>query len=124
MLKIKEEIRSSSQWCYSHSYNIDQDGITMTLAADTPEVRSALNVDMLKNKSTELENYITPEMINILRKYKCNYYIAKSGKFLDISYVGGCFVINIDGYKIQMYPNDSTDTIYEQINREWSKTCE
>lgn len=124
MLKIEEEIRSSSKWLYSHSYNIDQDGIKMTLAADTPEVRSALDIDMLKNKSTELENYITPEMIDKLRKHKCNYYIAKSSRFLDMSYTGDCFVINIDGYKIEMYPQDDTDTIYEQINRKWSKTCE
>lgn len=119
MLKIEESIREKDDWFYSHSYRVHQDGIDITLAADTAAIRSALDLGMLESKSKKLSSYITPEMLGYLRKYKFNYYIEKCGRTFHMCYSGNFFRINVDGRSLKMYPDDDTYDIYEKINDEW-----
>lgn len=119
MLKVKEKIREDTDRFYSHSYRVHQDDIDMVLSADTAEIRNALDLDMLEEKSKKLSAYLTPAMLDYLRKYKCNYYLSKCGRRFDMHYAGEYFSVNADGRRIKIYPDDDTEEAYKKINNEW-----
>ena len=121
MLKVEETVRQESDWLYKYSYRINQDGIYMNLATDDPETRNALDLEKLEKKDTKLKYYISRKMLDILRNYKCNYYIDKLRREIDISFYGDHFTIMLEGYPVRMCPSDSTDKIYKKMKKIWRK---
>lgn len=119
MLEVKEIIREDTDRFYKHSYSINQDGVYMVLTSNYPEIREALDLDTIETKSTKLKYYLTRELLSKLRTYGGNYYICKCKREIDITYLGGCFLIEVEGFPIKLYPYEDTDKVYKTIKKIW-----
>lgn len=106
-----------------YQYRVDEDNLRIILTSDTDEVKKIFNLARFDKQSNKLKDYIPKEVLEVIRKHKCDFYIYKDGLFVDIKYKSSGYkphyLVNANGHEIYMKSDDDFTRTWKVMKKEW-----
>lgn len=127
-LRVKETIIHTDLG-YHYQYEVNEVGLEIKVLADTNEIKEIFNLDRLDKVTDRLKDYLPRSVFKSLMKYRCNFYMAKGGSYIDIQYCSNVCTPSNDFYEVYIngaheciYRKDDADLKYSVLQFMWRKT--
>ena len=127
-LVVEESIKKNA-WTFKYRYKVNEKDLVINVEADTDEIKEIFYLHRLDKQSNMLKDFVSKELLETLRKYKCNFYIAKNGYYIDMRYCPNVctpsndfYEVPINGREITIYRNGDIDREYNSMKYSWLVT--